>query len=141
MRLLRYACHNGSYSSNTPDWLFATPSPAWHLHRPGNNFGSRVWPARLSGWLVSWPFGRGLGNKNVAWSDGGDQEEKVRCSEGIYSAASESSSSPKIKNPSPRKITARREENPRERKIRTAKKEEYFSENLLKKIRGKQIHF
>jgi hypothetical protein len=63
----------------------------------------------------------------------GNQEEKVPCSEGIYSAASESSSSPKIKARTLGKIRARWKENPGEEKSELPRRK-----NISQRITGRK---
>jgi hypothetical protein len=140
MRLVRYGCANGWYSSNSLDALSATPGPAWRFARRGNIFRFPFWPTSRSDSSASWPSDIRPWNKSPVDPDAGNPEEKVPRSEGI-SSASGSSSVRKIKPISLKNTQLKKEENPAGRKLRTAKKEEDISVNLSKKPPMKKIHF
>ena len=140
-RLVRYASATEWSSSNTRDAPFAMCEHAPHFGRPGNNLGSRPYPATLSGLLSSWPFGNRAWNKNAGVGGSGNQEENVRCSSSICIGSCQSSSVPQFKGTRVRKKREIREENPGETRLKTMKKEEESSVNFFKKNHAKKIHF
>ena len=110
-RLARYGVGIGWCFSNNPGALAATSAHRPYARHPGSNFGFRVWPARPSGSVAAEPCGIRVWNRNVVGIYCGNQEENVPCSGGTCIAALESSSVPKIKGTTLRKISAIKEEN------------------------------
>lgn len=141
MRLVRYGRAIGSSFSNRPGGSFATPGPAVHFEHLENILRSAAWPATRSDWLVCATSDNQVLNRSAGGSDDDSQGEKVPCSEGIYSGASEFSSVQNNQTEQPEKNQGKEKENPEGRRISKAKKEENSSANLSKKTQKKKIHF